>query len=108
MKYVQSDAHRFAPWGRHTGGKHMPVNDTANACIARSCYSRKRYFSRFPVKRVSVRTWRQAKGNKVGWNVIRLDDVIHVGIIKFSPTAQLKVQLAPSALCANAIPCDFS
>src|SRR5690242_14672174 len=106
MKYIQGDAHRFASRGRRTGGKHVLVNDTTTACGARSCRRRKRYFPRFPPKRMSVETRRHPKGNKVGWNVVRLDDIIHVSIIKVSPTTKLNVQLAPGALCANAVPGD--
>src|SRR6267154_3724463 len=101
IKYIQGDAHRFAFRGRHTRGKHVLVNDTTAGGIARSCYRRKRYFPRFPPKRISVETRRHPKGNKVSWNVVRLYDIVHVSIIKVSPTTELNVQLAPSTLCAN-------
>src|SRR5258708_39984749 len=104
MKYKQGDAHRFALWGRHPGGKHALVNDATAGGIARSCYRRKRYFPRFPPKRMCVETRRHPKGNKVSGNVVRLDDIIHVGILKVSPTTKLNVQLAPGALCAYAVP----
>ncbi len=84
----------------------MLVNDTTTACITRSSYGRKRYFPLFPPKRMSVESRRQSKGNNVSWNVVRLYDIIHVGIIKVSPTTKLNIQLAPGALCANAIPGD--
>src|SRR5271167_576738 len=106
MKYIQSDAHRFSPRGRHTGGKHVLVNDTTGICIARSCYRRKRHLPRFPAEGVCVGTRRGSKGNKVSWNVVRLDNIVHVVIVKVSPTAKLNVQLAPVALCANAVPSD--
>jgi hypothetical protein len=53
-----------------------------------------------------VETGRYPKGNIVSWNVVRLDDIIQVGILKVSPTTKLNVQLAPGALCANAVPGD--
>src|SRR5258708_6557674 len=106
MKYIQGDAYRFAPRGRHTGGKHVLVNDTATFCIPRSCNCRKRYFPRFPPKPMCVEARRRAKGNIVSWNVVRLDDIVYVGIIKVSPTTKLNVQLVPVALCANAVPGD--
>ena len=31
IKYIQGDAHRLTRRGRHTGGKHVLVNDTAIA-----------------------------------------------------------------------------
>src|SRR5271169_4507100 len=104
MKYIQGDAHRFALRGRHTRGKHVLVNDTTAG--ARSCYRRKRYLSRFPLKRMCVRTRRCPKGNIVSWNVVGLDDIIYVGIIKLSPQTKLNVQLAPGAFCAHAVPGD--
>jgi hypothetical protein len=55
---------------------------------------------------MSVATKWHSKGNNVGWNIVRLYDIIHVGIIKVSPTAKLNIQLAPGALSANAIPGD--
>ena len=82
----------------------MLVNDTAAACIARSGYGRKRYLPRFPAEGVCVGTGRRPKGNKVSWNVVRLDDIMYVRIVKVSPTTKLNVQLAPVALCANAVP----
>src|SRR6267378_5970628 len=107
MKYIQSDAHRFALRGRHTGSKHVLVNDTTAGGIARSCYRRKRYFPRFPAEgMLCVGTGGHPKGNNVSRNVVRLDDIIHVGILKVSPTTKLNVQLAPGALCANAVPGD--
>src|SRR5690348_1592562 len=106
MKYIQGDAHRFAPRGRHSRGKYVLVNDTASSCIARSCYRRKRYFPRFPAERMCVGAGRHPKGNNVSWNVVRLDDVIRVSIIRISPTTKLNVQLASGALRANAVPSD--
>src|SRR6266581_6115291 len=106
MKYIQGDAHRFALRGRHTGGKHALVNDATAGGIARSCYRRKRHLPRFPPKRMSVETRRHPKGNKVSWNVVRLDNIMYVVIINVSPTTKLNVQLAPGALCANAVPGD--
>jgi hypothetical protein len=53
-----------------------------------------------------VETRRYPKGNIVSWNVVRLDDIAYVGIIKVSPTTKLNVQLVPVALCANAVPGD--
>jgi hypothetical protein len=53
-----------------------------------------------------VGTRRDPKGNIVSWNVVRLDDIVYVGIIKVSPTTKLNVQFVPVALCANAIPGD--
>jgi glycyl-tRNA synthetase alpha subunit len=53
-----------------------------------------------------VDTRRHPKGNKVGWNVVRLDNIVYVVIIKVSPTTKLNVQLAPVALCASAVPGD--
>jgi hypothetical protein len=53
-----------------------------------------------------VETRRYPKGNIVSWNVVGLDDIIYVGIIKVSPTTKLNVQLAPVPLCANAVPGD--
>src|SRR5882672_2555513 len=97
MKYIQGDAYGLPPRRRHAGAKHMPVTDTATA-------GRKSYFSRFPLKRVSVEPRRHAKGNNVSWNVIRLDDVIDVSIVKLSPTTKLNINLAPGALGANAVP----
>src|ERR1700757_2569557 len=82
MKYIQTDAYRFALRGRYTRGKHVLVNDTTAGGIARSCYRRKCYFPRFPPKRMCVETRRHPKGNKVSWNVVRLNDIIHVGILK--------------------------
>ena len=84
----------------------MLANDTGTACIARSCYRRKRHFPGFPPKRMCVKTRRCPKSNIVSWNVVRLDDIIYVGIIKVSPTTKLNVQFAPVALCANAVPGD--
>jgi hypothetical protein len=55
---------------------------------------------------MSVETRRHPKGNKVSWDVVRLDDIIHVSIIKVSPTTKLNVQLAAAALCAKAVPGD--
>src|SRR6266850_757757 len=106
MKYIQSDAHRLVLRGRHTGGKHVLVNVTTAGGTARSCYRRKRYFPRFPPKRMCVGTRRHPKGNKVGWNVVRLNDIMNVGIFKVSPTTKLNVQLAPAVLCTNAVPGD--
>src|SRR5260370_39679900 len=82
----------------------MLVNDTTTACIARSCYGRKRYFPWFPPKRMSVEARRHSKGNNVSWNGVGRYDIIHGGIVKGSPTTKLKIQLAPCARCANAIP----
>src|SRR5260370_21062428 len=104
MKYIDGDAQRLAVGGRHTGGKHAVVRDATAGGIARSCYRRKRYFPRFAAKRMGVETRRHPKGNQVSWNVVRLDDIISVGIIKESPTTKLNVQLAPVALCTNAVP----
>jgi hypothetical protein len=53
-----------------------------------------------------VKTRRYPKGNIVSWNVVRLDNIIYVGILKVSPTTKLNVQLVPVALCANAVPGD--
>src|SRR5947208_16040609 len=106
MKYIQGDAHRFALRGRHTGGKHALVNDTTAGGIARSCYRRKHCFPRFPPKRMCVETRRHPKGNKVSWNVVRLDNIMYVRIVKVSPTTKLNVQLAPGALCAHPVPGD--
>src|ERR1700747_287252 len=106
MKYIQSDAHRFAPRGRHTGGKHVLVNDTTGGCMARSCYRRKRHLPGFPAERMCVDTSRHPKGNKVSGNVVRLDNIMYVVVINVSPTTKLKVQLAPVALCTNAVPGD--
>src|SRR6266576_66812 len=106
MKYIQGDAHRFALRGRHTRGKHVLVNDTTAGGIARSCYRRKRYFPRFPPKRMCVGTRRHAKGKRVSWNVVRLNHIFNVGIIKVSPTTKLNVQLLPVALCTSAVPGD--
>ncbi len=83
----------------------MPVNDTA-ACIARSGYGRKHYLPVFPAEGMCVGTGGHPKGNKVSWNVVRLDDIVHVGILKVSPTTKLNVQRAPGALCANTVPGD--
>src|SRR5712664_4005466 len=104
MKYIQGDTHRFARRDRHIGGKHVLVNDTTTACITRSSYGRKRYFPLFPPKRRSVESRRQSNGNSGSWNVVRLYEIIHVGIIKVSPTTTLNIHRAPGALCANAIP----
>src|SRR5229473_6599470 len=106
MKYIQGDAHRFALRGRHTGGKHALVNDTTAGGIARSGYGRKRYLPWFPAEGVCVGTRRHPKGNKVSWNVVRLDNIMYVVIIKVSPATKLNVQLASVALCANPVPCD--
>src|SRR5438309_4396237 len=106
MKYIQSHAYRFATRGRHTGGKHVLVNDTTAGGIARSCYRRKRYFPRFPTEGMCVGTRLHPKGNKVSWNVVRLDNIMYVVIIKVSPTTKLNVQLAPVVLCASAVPGD--
>src|SRR5712675_2340081 len=106
IKYIQGDAHRFALRGRHTGSKHVLVNDPTTGGIVRSCYRRKRYFSRFPPKRMCVETRRHPKGNRVSWNVVRLNDIFNVGIIKVSPATNLDVQLVPVALCTNAVPGD--
>src|ERR1700749_96341 len=106
MKYIQGDAHRLALRGRHTGGKHVLVNDTTAGGIARSYYRRKHYFPRFPPKRMCVGTRRHPEGNIVSWNVVRLNDIINVGTIKVSPTTKLNVQLVPGALCAKAVPSD--
>src|SRR5271163_4488242 len=106
MKYIQSDAHRFSLRGRHTGGKHMLINDTATARIARSGYRRKRYLPWFPPERVRVGTGRRPKSNKVSWNVVRLDNIMYVVIIEVSPATKLNVQLVPVALCTNAVPGD--
>ena len=84
----------------------MPVNDTAATCIARSGYGRKRYLPWFPPEGVCVGTRRHPKGNKVSWNVVRLDNIMYVVIINVSPTTKLKVQLVPAALCTNAVPGD--
>src|SRR5277367_1487855 len=106
MKYIQSDAHRFSPRGRHTGGKHVLVDDTTGICIARSCYRRKRYLPRFPAEGMCVGASRRPKGNKVSWNVVRLDNIVYGVINKVSPTTKLNVQLAPVPLCTNAVPGD--
>ena len=106
MKYIQGDAHRFALRGRHTGGKHVLVNDMTRTCIALSCYRRKRHLPWVPAEGVCVGTRRRPKGNKVSWNVVRLDNIMYVVIFKVSPTTKLNVQLAPVALCANAVPAD--
>src|SRR6266850_7081296 len=106
MKYIQGDAHRFGLRGRHIGGKHVLANDTTAGGIARSCHRRKRYFPRFPPKRMCVETRRHPKGNRVSWNVVRLNDIFNVGIIKVSPTTNLDVQLVAVALCTNAVPGD--
>src|SRR6266849_6390679 len=105
MKYIQTDAHRFSVRGRHTRGKHVPANDAA-ACIARSGYGGKDYLPRFPAEGMCVGTGGHPKGNKVSRNVVRLDDIIHVGILKVTPKTKLNVQLAPGALRANAVPGD--
>src|SRR6185295_7784078 len=106
MKYIQRDAHRFTARSRHTGGKHVLVNDCSAACIAGSCYRRKRDCPRFPPKRMCVETRRHPKRHEVGRNVVGLDDIIYVGIIQVSPTTELNVQLMAVALCANAVPGD--
>src|ERR1700759_3877499 len=106
MKYIQGNAHQFALRGRHTGGKHVLVNDTAAGGVARSCCRRKRHFSWLPPKRMCVETRRCPKGNKVSWNEVRLDDIIHIGILKVSPMTDLNIHLAPGALCAKAVPGD--
>src|SRR5579859_877450 len=106
MKYIQRDAHRFAPRGRRAGGKHVLVNHTTASGLARSCYRRKRYFPRFPPKRMCVETRRHLKGYRVSWNVVRLNDEFNVGIIEISPTTKLNVQLVSIALCTNAVPGD--
>jgi hypothetical protein len=49
---------------------------------------------------------RYPKGNIVSWNVVRLDDIIYVGIIKVSPSTKLNVQFATVALGAKAVPGD--
>jgi hypothetical protein len=82
------------------------VNDTTGICLARSCHRRKRHSPGFPAEGMCVDTSRRPKGNKVSWNVVRLDNIMHVVIIKVSPTTKLNVQLAPVSLCANAIPGD--
>src|SRR5580704_2359301 len=105
-KYVQGDPHRFALRGWHTRGKHVLVSDTTAGGIARSCHRRKRYFPRFPAEGMCVGTGGQSKGNKVSWNVVWLDDIIRVAILKVSPTTKLNVQLATGALCANTVPGD--
>jgi hypothetical protein len=46
------------------------------------------------------------EGNIVSWNIVRLDDIIYVGIFRVSPTAKTNVQLVPVALCANSVPGD--
>ena len=84
----------------------MLVNDTAIACIGRFCYRRKRCFSRFPPKRMCVEARGRPKGNIISRNVVRLDDIAYVGIIKLSPTTKLNIQLVPGALCASAVPGD--
>ena len=84
----------------------MLVNDTTGICVARSCYRRKRHLPRFPAEGMCVDTSRHPKGNKVSWNVVRLDNIMYVVIIKVSPTTKLNVQLASVALCANAVPGD--
>jgi hypothetical protein len=53
-----------------------------------------------------VETGRHAKGKKVSWNVVRLDNIVYVVIVKVSPTTKLHVQLASVALCPNAVPGD--
>jgi hypothetical protein len=54
-----------------------------------------------------VEARRRPKGNIISWNVVRLDDITYVGIIKLSPTTKLNIQLVPGArLCANAVPGD--
>jgi len=53
-----------------------------------------------------VETCRRPKGNKVSWNVVRLYNIIYVGIIEVSPTTKFNVQFAPGALCADAVPGD--
>jgi hypothetical protein len=42
-----------------------------------------------------VGTGGHPKGNEVTWNVVRLEDIINVGILKISPATKLNVQLAP-------------
>ena len=91
MKYIQGDAHRFAPAGRDTGGKDVLVNDTAAAFIARSGYGRKRYLPRFPAEGMCEDTSRQSKANNVSWNVVRLDDIVNILIINVSPTREFHV-----------------
>jgi hypothetical protein len=51
-------------------------------------------------------TWRCPKGHKVSWNVVRLDNIVNVVIIKISPTTKLKVQLVPVGFCTSAVPGD--
>src|SRR3954463_6523644 len=106
MKYIQGNAHRFAPWSRHTVSKHVLIRDTTGTSIPQSRYRRKRYSPWFPPKRMCVETRRFPKGKIVSWNVVRLDDIIYVGIVKVSPTTNFDVQLAPVALRPNAIPGD--
>ena len=84
----------------------MLVNDPGAGGIGRSGYGRKCYLPRFPAEGMCVNTSRHAKSDKVGWNVVRLDDVIDVRIVRVSPTAELDIQLSPGALCANAVPGD--
>src|ERR1700744_3384086 len=96
MKCIQTDTYRFSLRGRHARGKHVLLNDTA-ACIARSFYTRKHDLPRFPEEGMGISARRHPKGNKVSWNVVRLDHIIHVGILEISPTAKLNVQLAPGA-----------
>jgi hypothetical protein len=84
----------------------MPVNDTTAGCIARPCYRRKCHLPWFPAEGMCVDASRHPEGNKVSWNVVRLDNIVYVVIIKLSPTTKLNVQFAPVALCANAVPGD--
>src|SRR6202008_2424572 len=107
MKNIQGDAYRLALRGRHTGGKHVLINDTA-ACIARSGYAGKRYLPRFPEEGKCQGASRDPKANNVSWNVVRLDNIMCVVIIKVSPTTKLNVQLAALPRCANAVPGDKS
>ena len=42
-----------------------------------------------------IKTRRNSRGNIVSWNVIRLDDIVYVGIVKVSPTTKLNIQFVP-------------
>src|SRR5262249_12421859 len=79
--YDQGNTHRFTPRGRYNGCEHVLIDDASAGRVARSRQRREIHFPRFPPKRMDVGSRRQPESNEVGRNVVRLNDVVGVGIL---------------------------
>ena len=101
-EFIKGDTHRLARRGRNSRTEDVLVDQSA--AITRTTHRRKRHLPRLPPELVGECTRRHPKANEVGGNVIRLHDIMNIGVIDEAPTRKLNVEFAAVSFGSNAIP----